>query len=101
MTDPYWLEVYPDPVTGEAYGLLYIDDGETYNYKTQEEYNLIAFRYTREKTLEMQVLHAGYFRIEPFTIAVVSVYGIETRPQTVSARLEDELIPIDVSMVNY
>lgn len=89
MSDPFSLEIYPDPSTNEASGILYIDDGETFNHQHSKEYNLIEFKYISDGSLEVIPVHIGYVTAKPFILDSINIYNQVSVPKRVLVK-DDE-----------
>ena len=76
MNDSYLLEIYPSNIKNEASGHLYIDDGETFNHINKKEYNLVEFKYNKDNSLEINIIHNNYERETPFFIDAISIFNV-------------------------
>lgn len=82
IENPITLEVYLD-AEGYSYGELYIDDGETFDFKTGQS-ALIAFEMTNPNTLSSSFVQETSYEV-PSTKMVTQtmVYGLEKAPTSV------------------
>jgi hypothetical protein len=80
LKDPFLLELYLDRHR-EAKGVLFIDDGETYNYKHKGEYNFIEFEF-KDNKFSINPIHFGYHKL-PTVIDIIQIrgYKIEEVPE--------------------
>jgi hypothetical protein len=84
--DNYLLDIYPSLRNDsfEATGYLYLDDGESYDYRNKTQYSLIEFTYSKG-ALFVKPKARSYFSGQSFLIDEVSIYGIEQPPTKVTA----------------
>lgn len=83
---PIRLDVYLDKDASFAEGQLYMDDGETFRYKNNNEKLLIQYTYTDGSLYSQSMLDAT-FNYEPafnLKITEVNVYGIRNNPKKVT-----------------
>jgi len=77
LKDPIKLSIYLDPVTQSASGSLYIDDGETFAYRTMGQRALFNFTYCNN-TLYSVLLNRPARNstfIDGFFIGQIELYG--------------------------
>jgi hypothetical protein len=73
---PIRLEIYIDK-SNKATGLLYLDDGETHNYRDKEERTLINFSYENNILTKKAVLRNSFYDMAAeMKIQEVSIYGV-------------------------
>lgn len=53
MNDPITLEIFVDPLTNNARGSLYLDDGLSFQYQEESSFILIEFEFNSDGALSM------------------------------------------------
>lgn len=114
INDPIELQIYLDR-DDQAEGLLYLDDGHSFRYKTHNEKTLMHYSYEDGILTATKLLDSEYHDAFEKQIDTVSIYGISSMPSEVrdtqneligfaydqdakSLQLEDLLIPVDDAM---
>ena len=76
------LKVYLDG-DQNASGLLYVDDGETFNYQLPDQSALLNFNFNIDHLSASFQSGAGYVFPETQVIEALIVYGLEAAPSDV------------------
>ena len=79
LKDPIKLSIYLDPLTQSATGSLYIDDGETFAYRTMGQQALLNFTYCNH-TLHSRLINRPARNstfLDGFFISQVEVFGTQ------------------------
>jgi alpha-glucosidase (family GH31 glycosyl hydrolase) len=76
------LEVYLDS-NGNAYGSLYLDDGETFAYLDENGSSLIQFSYEYNTLSSSFVSGSKYNFPETQKVTKIVIYGLESNPAVV------------------
>jgi alpha-glucosidase (family GH31 glycosyl hydrolase) len=73
--DPIRLDIYLDKL-GEAKGLLYLDDGDTFKYDTDNESMLIEFSFRNRSLWFKNLKKDCIFEQTYISITQVNLYGV-------------------------
>lgn len=84
IENPITLEVYLDD-SMSSYGQLYIDDGETLDYKKSDKSAIVEFSYSYNTLSSSFLSGEGYEMPAGQTVNKVIIYGIDTAPVFVMA----------------
>lgn len=93
IENPITLEVYSD-ADNDAFGELYLDDGETFDFKTDESKSALV-QFTFDGTTLSSAFETGSDYALPVTqqVTKVIIYGVETAPVLVlAANIEVDFI---------
>lgn len=82
--NPITLEVYLDS-SMNSYGQLYVDDGETLEYKKSDKSAMFEFSYSYNTLSSSFLSGEGYEVPQTQTVNKVIIYGIQTAPVFVMA----------------
>lgn len=83
IENPITLEIYLDQ-SGNAYGWLYLDDGETLNYKKHfDASTLIEFKYESNTLTSSFIGGSDYTFPKTQKVSKIVIYGLKTAPAIV------------------
>jgi len=88
LQDDFMLDIYITQDSKLAKGQLYLDDGETFNHATKQEYSLIEFSYV-DGLFFIKTPHSNYRSGQSFIIDEVNIFGVRYPPRKVLIRSED------------
>jgi alpha-glucosidase (family GH31 glycosyl hydrolase) len=81
------LEIYVDQEHNWASGLLYVDDGASYNYQNSDDQSaIIQFEYFQNHISSENTSHNGYKFSETQKVHQISIYGLTRRPYSLTTQ---------------
>jgi len=80
--DPIELQIYLDR-DNSAEGLLYLDDGQSFRYKTHNEKTLMHYSFEEGVLTATKLLDSEYHFAFKKQIDSVSIYGVSSIPSEV------------------
>ena len=86
MLSPIRLDVYLSPNRTFAEGELYLDDGESFNYKTKNESVLIRYTYQNGKLSCQSLFDSShtYWAAKRLRVTELNIFGLDKQPVKVT-----------------
>ncbi|CDW89550.1 neutral alpha-glucosidase ab [Stylonychia lemnae] len=94
LRDPFCIDIYPTIEENYARGDLYIDDGETFDFRNKSEYTLVEFIYEKN-TLLINQKHANYsrpVRDEGMVLNYFKILNVPKRPYKIIQYHKNEIV---------